>query len=195
MILILASFVGCKNSESEKKEANREYADLVNFEGQDTLIMISSDKQLKFGSPCAFINSNGDTIVPFGKYHSWNPMNLNTYAIVKSPDRVVGINRHGKIMFDAYLSGDAQLDDISEGLFRVKRNGKIGYANEAGEVIIPCQFECAEPFKNGESKVSLKCEYHIDNMEKFDMRSDNWFYIDKKGNKITTPQSSRRLRS
>lgn len=115
-------------------------------------------------------------------------MNLYTYAIVKSPDRVVGINRKGEVMFDAYLWGDSQLDDLSEGLFRVKRNGKIGYANKVGEVVIPCEFECAEHFKNGEAKVSLECEYSIlDNMEQVEIKSDKWFYINKKGNKITTP--------
>lgn len=180
--------MGCENLETDKKEMNREYANLIVSEGQGKLIMISTWEQLKFGAPCAFVNSKGDTIIPYGKYHAWNPMNIYTYAIVKSPDRVVGINRKGDVIFDAYLWGDAQLDDISEGLFRVKRNGKIGYANKIGEVIIPCQFECAEQFENGVAKVALECEYNMDNTEHVETKSDSWFYIDKKGNKITTLQ-------
>jgi hypothetical protein len=180
--------MGCKNPETDKKEIDREYANLIVSEEQDKLIMISSWEQLKFGAPCAFVNSKGDTIIPYGNYHAWDPMDLYTYAIVKSPDRVVGINRQGKIMFDAYLWGDAQLDNISEGLFRVKRNGKIGYANKIGEIVIPCQFDCAEQFENGVVKVALECEYSYDAMEQVEMKSDNWFYIDKEGNKTTTPQ-------
>nr|WP_321288280.1 WG repeat-containing protein [uncultured Sunxiuqinia sp.] len=184
----MISFFRCTNSETAKKECNREYADLIVSEGQDKLFMVSTDKQFRFDSPCAFVNEKGDTVIPYGKYHIWDSVNFYTYAIVKSPDGIVGINRKGEIMFDAYLWGDAQLEDISEGLFRIKRNGKIGYANEDGEIIIPCQFECAEQFKNRQAKVTLECDYKNNEIDQIEMKSDNWFYIDKKGNKITTPQ-------
>ena len=157
-------------------------------ESLDKLIMISTDDQFRFDSPCAFVDSEGDTVIPFGKYHIWDSVNLYTYAIVKSSNGIVGINRKGEVMFDAYLWGDAQLEDISEGLFRIKRNGKIGYANERGEIVIPCQFGCAEQFRNEQAKVALECEYNYDEMDQVEMKSDNWFNIDKKGIKITTPQ-------
>ena len=190
-ILILICCFGCKNSDTHgdtkasKKEPKKTYAELAVPRVADKLIMISSDDQFRLDSPCAFVNAKGDTVIPFGKYHIWDSVNFHSYAIVKSLNGVVGINRKGEIMFDAYLWGDVQLEEANEGLFRIKRNGKIGYANEIGKVVIPCQFECAEQFKNRQAKVALKCEYYRDEMNQVEMQSDNWFYIDKKGNKIT----------
>ncbi|MEM9885545.1 MAG: WG repeat-containing protein [Bacteroidota bacterium] len=48
-------------------------------------------------------------------------------------------------------------DYLKEGRFRIVRNGKIGYANKFGEIVIPCQFDFAYPFSNGYAKVSKNC--------------------------------------
>jgi hypothetical protein len=45
---------------------------------------------------------------------------------------------------------------ISEGLMRVKKNGKYGYVNNVGDCIIKCKYDKAEDYKQGYAEVVLK---------------------------------------
>jgi hypothetical protein len=84
---------------------------------------------------------------------------------------------------------DNEPDDASDGLFRIIKNMKIGYADATtGKVIIVPQFECAFPFENGRAKVSYNCTSKS-YREHYAWISDNWFYIDKKGKKINRQNS------
>jgi WG containing repeat len=72
-------------------------------------------------------------------------------------------------------------DYPAEGLIRVVKNGKIGYANaKTYRLVISPQFDCAFPFENGKAKVSNNCktikegEYNV-------WTSETWQYVDKKG--------------
>ena len=49
--------------------------------------------------------------------------------------KVVAIDRNERILFEAYLFDNGP-DYTSEGLFRIIHDGKIGFANENGEVVI-----------------------------------------------------------
>ena len=40
-------------------------------------------------------------------------------------------------------------DEFSEGLIVAEQDGKFGYVNTSGELVIPCEFEWACPFKEG----------------------------------------------
>jgi hypothetical protein len=66
------------------------------------------------------------------------------------------------------------------------RNGKIGYADENGIIIIEPKHECAEQFENGIAKVAMTCRVVKDkhDAEHSSMESSSWFYIDKKGNTV-----------
>ena len=73
-------------------------------------------------------------------------------------------------------------DYASDGLIRVVKNGKIGYADaNTYAIIIEPQFDCAYPFENGKAKVSNQCqtvkegEYNV-------WKSDNWQFVNKGGN-------------
>lgn len=78
-------------------------------------------------------------------------------------------------------------DYVSEGLYRiVDKRGRIGYADESGRSVIKPRFAFGFPFENGKAKVTDKGEmkevpgsdgeYHY-------WKSDEWYYIDKKGNR------------
>lgn len=83
-----------------------------------------------------------------------------------------------------YDNGD---DYFSEGLQRiVDRDGKIGFRDTIGKIIIVPQFAFAFPFKDGYAKVTdighnkvvdEGGEYHI-------WVSDTWYYVNKKGHKV-----------
>lgn len=76
-------------------------------------------------------------------------------------------------------------DYPSEGLIRVVKNGKIGYADaKTYEIVIEPQFDCAYPFENGKAKVSNQCQTVKDG-EYSVWESDAWQYVDKKG-KLST---------
>ena len=72
-------------------------------------------------------------------------------------------------------------DYPSEGLIRVVKNGKIGYADaNTYAIVIEPQFDCAFPFENGKAKVSNQCQTVKDG-EHSVWTSDVWQYVDKKG--------------
>ena len=72
-------------------------------------------------------------------------------------------------------------DYASEGLIRIVKNGKIGYADaKTYTIVITPQFDCAFPFENGKAKVSNQCKT-IKDGEHSIWTSDAWQYVDKKG--------------
>lgn len=87
-----------------------------------------------------------------------------------------------------YDNGD---DYICEGVRRiVDRNGKMGFADEKGNVVISPKFAFVFPFENGIAKATYK-GYEISEGEHFRWISPDWFYIDHNGNPLqkATPQS------
>ena len=72
-------------------------------------------------------------------------------------------------------------DYEADGLFRVVKNGKIGYADaKTYAIVIEPQFDCAYPFENGKAKVSNQCKTEKDG-EYSIWKSDFWQYVDKQG--------------
>lgn len=79
-------------------------------------------------------------------------------------------------------------DYLVEGMSRVvDQQGRIGYVNARGELVIKPRFTCALPFNAGKAKVTeygevkevpnSKGEYHY-------CQSDDWYYIDRNGDKV-----------
>jgi hypothetical protein len=94
-------------------------------------------------------------------------------------------NSQKKTLYDVFIY-DNEPDYAAEGLIRVVKNGKIGYANAKTYVIVIApQFDCAFPFENGKAKVSNKCTTIKEGEHKV-WTSDAWQYVDKKG-KLSTP--------
>lgn len=170
--------------EKKKSESAKQYSNIT--KEKDTLFSIKEDR-FEYGSSCGYRNKKGDTIIPIGTFNMCFTDTFANYAYVFDKnlygEDMVAINRKKEVIFDAYLF-DNGLDYISDGLFRIKRNGKIGFANELGEVIIEANYECAYPFENGKAKVAYDCETINDDMDHSTWQSSNWFYIDKNGNKI-----------
>ena len=80
-------------------------------------------------------------------------------------------------------------DYVSDGLFRILIDGKIGYADSAtGKIIIQPQFDCAWQFENGVAKVSTDCTTKSDG-EHSTWLSESWFYIDRTGKNVNPPKT------
>ena len=97
-----------------------------------------------------------------------------------SDGKWVILNGQKTIVYEVFMYDNGP-DYASEGLIRVVKNGKIGYADaKTHAIVIEPQFDCAFPFENGKAKVSNQCrtvpedEYSV-------WESDAWQYVDKQG--------------
>lgn len=154
--------------------------DLSKIDTNDYLIISSNGRPtFELGQPFAFVNKKNDTIIPAGKYDvSWTDT-LKTFAIVSKNADMIAIDRNDNILFEVF-SYDNGPDYLVESLFRVLRDGKIGYANQYGEVVIPCQYDCGYYFENGKAKVTNHCQTIKDGPYS-SWQSNEWYFIDKNG--------------
>ena len=94
------------------------------------------------------------------------------------------MNSKKTTLYDVFLYDNGP-DYAADGLIRVVKNGKIGYANaKTYAIVITPQFDCAFPFENGKAKVSNKCKT-VKEGEYSSWESDAWQFVDKKG-KLST---------
>ncbi len=173
---------------SLQNQSKRIYSKIIESDSSNKLYPVTNQSIFKFDAPCAFVNKNKDTIIPFGKFTVFETDTMINFTFVNEIDKgFVGINQKGEVLFDAYTFGDLILDKYSEGLIRIKQNGKIGYANKEGKIIIKPIYRYAEPFSKGKAKVSFDCKSNIDSDEHINYTINSWFYINKKGEKIKRP--------
>lgn len=127
-------------------------------------------------------NEKGETIIPFGKYAACLSDTFRTHAVVLLHDneKWVVIDRKENVLYEVFPYDNGP-DYPSEGLFRIVKNDKIGYADvNTYAVVIEAQYDCAYPFENGLAKVSNQCQTSKDGEHSL-WESDAWQYIDKKG--------------
>jgi hypothetical protein len=149
----------------------------------DYLLSIRKENEPEFSGASGYTTPEGDTIVPMGKYiHCFTDTIFDIGIVLKEGTICMAIDKTGKELYQVkwYDNGP---DYLSEGLFRIIKDGKTGYANEKGEIIIEPLYECTNPFENGKARVSLKCELKPDG-DYTQMISDGWFFINKMGEKI-----------
>ena len=96
-------------------------------------------------------------------------------------------NSHPASLYVPYRYDNGN-DPVQEGVYRiVDEKGRIGYADEHGNTLIEPRFAFGFPFENGKAKVTdtgeqkevpgSDGEYHY-------WESDDWYYIDQKGQRI-----------
>ncbi len=142
------------------------------------MLVLVEDGNNNFG----YMNSKGDTIIPVGKYSFCLSDTIKEIGFVLSKENgFICIDKKDHFLFQVF-NYDNGPDYPSEGLFRIVENGKIGYANLHGKVVIEPQYKCAWPFENGKAKVSYNC--NITKKGEYNFWEDgDWFYIYRKGKK------------
>ena len=149
----------------------------------NTLIKVHTGEYDEPGVASGYVNMDGDTLIPIGKYQYCYTDTLKHFAIVlKKNGQLIAIDQSDRQLFEVFRFDNGP-DYVKEGLFRIIKDGKIGYANQKGEVVIKPQFDCAFPFKNGQAKVSNNCT-SIDEGEHNRWESNEWFFIDHNGKQI-----------
>ena len=73
----------------------------------------------------------------------------------------LAIDPNQNILFDIVMFDNGP-ESFHDGLLRVLRNGKMGYANRFGQIVIPCIYDYAKWFDNGQSEVTFKAKEYID---------------------------------
>lgn len=152
-------------------------------EKQDYLVKIQDNQPDPIGYLEGYVNASGDTVAPLGKYAFCLTDTVRTLGfVVKQGGGCAAIDPTGKELFDVFWYDNGP-DPVSEGLFRIQKGGKIGYADEQGQIVIAPQFECAGPFEDGKARVAYSCTL-IPDGEHTIAESASWIFIDKKGKKI-----------
>lgn len=155
---------------------------------ESSLIAHTTEKHLEVGVPVCYLNEQGDTIVPYGKYKFCQTDTIRNIGFVygnKQDARIVCIDNQGKELFYVFKYDNGP-DYIREGLFRIMDDkGLIGFADSLGNVVIKPQFKFAFPFEGNKAKVTLTGEQkEMPDRERREWASDKWQYINKKGELI-----------
>lgn len=182
VLLLFGCFIHCKPAvNNDEQLAAKEHIN------DSTGYLLSFNDTLTDGY--GYKNQKGEVIIPAGKYARCFTDTFKTYAIVAKPNSgFIAIDRQENILYEVFIFDNGP-DEISEGLFRIVKNKKIGYADfETGKIVIQPQFDCAFPFKNAAAKVSIDCKTESAG-EHSAWISDHWYYIDKKGKKIEAPKT------
>ena len=144
----------------------------INICAQDNKLYIYWPDFDKDETICGYVDSNGEIVIPAGKYPNIFTAEFDKIAFVLLKDKkgVYAIDRSEKILFQI-CSFEFCPDIISNGLFRIIENGKIGFANMNGEIVIKPNWEFIFPFQ--ENGLAIFCE------------KGNWIWIDKEHRKFS----------
>lgn len=144
----------------------------INICAQDNKLYIYWPDFDKDETICGYVDSNGEIVIPAGKYADIFTAEFDKVAIVKIKGKkeFYAIDRNEKVLFQVFNFGMGP-DIISNGLFRIIENGKIGFANMNGEIVIKPNWEFIFPFQ--ENGLAIFCE------------KGNWIWIDKEHRKFS----------
>ena len=102
-------------------------------------------------------------------------LSVNLYDNNESPsiESVPGYN----VLVDALLEYDSVYGGFNDGLLMVIKDGKNGFIDKTGKLVIPCEYN-ALPFSEGLAVV------HKYNPDRDENNSDDWGFIDTTGNVV-----------
>lgn len=103
--------------------------------------------------------ATGEIVVPAKYYAASNMIQLpdgSFYAIVYDGVKTGYINDRGEVIIPLVYETAWM---FSEGLAKVKLNGKFGYINTSGHTVIPCNYVFAADFHSGMARVEQNGKY------------------------------------
>lgn len=105
----------------------------------------SVEKNMKYGC----INTAGQLIVPC-QWNHFSPISFSEgLAAVQNDDGLWGfIDMTGTLVIPCAWEGGLP-PSFSGGLAAVEKDGRMGYINGSGEIVIPCDFKYAHAFSHG----------------------------------------------
>jgi WG containing repeat len=97
------------------------------------------------------------------------------------------VSRTGRVVVIGVPSMDNGADSFHDGLVRVIRNKKYGFANRKGQIVISAHYDGAMNFEKGIAKVCSHCESKCvdDECEVHVFAGGEWFQINTKGTVVS----------
>jgi hypothetical protein len=189
-LMTLLTITSCRQK-IDRIYIDYDYDDVAAFDttATSTLFAVTDEEFLQYGARVAYVDNSGDTIIPLGKFAYFGTDTLKHYANViewvndSTYGRRVGIDKNQQILFDLVMFDNGP-EPFNEGLTRVFRDGKMGYANEFGQVVIPCIYDYAKWFEKGVAEVTFDATIYLDGDEHRQVESNEWFKIDKSGQRV-----------
>lgn len=103
-------------------------------------------------------------------------------SVIDANHEVWIINRNGEKLFKGFWFDNGP-DYFEEGLARFERDGRIGFFDESGRIVVEPQFDFAWPFQNGRAGVCVGC-VRVPDGEHFTVEGGQHGVIDRNGNFI-----------
>jgi WG containing repeat len=116
------------------------------------------------------------------------PFSRGGIAAAGAEDGWIYINREGDEVLRPFVYDNGP-DYPSEGLARFEDEGRIGFHDAAGRIIIPARWDFAEPFTEGRASVCLGCKRKAIG-EHFMMEGGEWGAINARG-ELVVPLAAR----
>ncbi|CAM3049351.1 WG repeat-containing protein [Chryseobacterium flavum] len=92
-------------------------------------------------------------------------------------------DRNGKFLYQPFLY-DNGADYFSEGLRRLVKNGKVGFADRNGKIIIEAEHDFASPFNYGYAAFCDGCDWEKTNDEHRSIVGGKWGVMNTKGESV-----------
>lgn len=137
---------------------------------------------------CGYATEDGTITISTGKYDFCYSNEFNTIAFVKLKSKVWAINKQETLLFEIYCEKQ-QPDSPVDGIFRIVKNNKIGYANLEGEIIVPPKYDAGTAFINGMAFINVGCITNTEKNETF-WKGGKWGAINLKGDVVIPIQYS-----
>ena len=138
-------------------------------------------------SECGYLDKDGNTVIPRGRYPICLTDTFRTFAVVYKSNRgFIGINRKEDVLFKIFQYDNGP-DFPSEGLFRIIEGNKLGFANIDGEVVVSPSFDAAYPFSEGLAAFCEGCKTQRVE-EQNTWKNGKWGFINNKGEIVIEAQ-------
>lgn len=140
------------------------------------------DTEIGVVSGCIIRNSSGKLFIA-PRYVRQLPFDASGLAPLWSDSQPQGwmyADRKGRVVVTGVAAADNWACSFHDGLVQVTRDGKLGFANRAGRLVIPAVYDAAMDFEKGTAVVCEQCKAECHG-EHCWCTCSHWLRIDTQG--------------
>lgn len=144
---------------------------------------VTPSGSFEIGDPVAYLTQEGDTTISYGRFSYAGTDSFALMGVViDEEDDWIAINNRGEKKYDLFpFEGSVYRD--GEGMYRiVGEDGKVGYADQEGNIVVEPQYKVALCFMDGYANVTYgnaSSEYGVD-----PSKDEVWRLIDTSGRAV-----------
>lgn len=99
------------------------------------------------------------------------------------------VNKRGKVVIEGVTKTDNGPDPFQEGLVRVERGGKCGFADQKGTHRVPAVYDGCLGFEHGKARVCVKCKLECaeKECEHHEYKGGDWRCVGPWGARVACP--------